>query len=492
MEGVSIEFDAADPGYPTAAILVEGGDLTIRKCELRSTGTVAAHPLAAALRVIGKSGGAGARPAPIRLEASFLERTPNSIRGEGPIELIAVDCTFVAAQTAFRIENRWGAAPASLRLAHVSIAAGESPVFRIRDAVAAIRLDDSAVAPLGARAADLIDIDTARTLDWLGRSNIYARIHNYLQVSDSSGGETIDRLDLWERTGSSAQGGGVSCFGPQNMDLARGSIGIWRSGRARRLSDRAAGRSRLRYRRKNRTGRPDCRARGPKRSNDSATGALSATAQDAIKMPKDPGPPQGSEVSPANSVVAMKGEPAPPDRVDVQGDAPPAPMPPMPPMNTSARSSAETPPNSGESIATPKTQTGESSDRQEFRRPPRARRRRLETGDDRGRERSSQSSGAAAYRRAGSNGRSVRGGVSRAGARVERSSSPPAPRLSCRRMRSTRAPAAGSSPRRGRTEIADRRSAAEPREPPPKPRRSVPRSLRSNPGHHCTWKASTL
>jgi hypothetical protein len=91
-----------------------------------------------------------------------------------------------------------GVVPARLGMSHVSIQAGDGPVFRLVGAAATIRLDDSVIAPPFDTGATLVACDAPDRLNWLGRGNLYAAITTYLQPDGGfPGTQPIRGLANW-------------------------------------------------------------------------------------------------------------------------------------------------------------------------------------------------------------------------------------------------------------------------------------------------------
>ncbi len=104
---------------------------------------------------------------------------------DGPAEVVLRDCTMAAAEPAVWFDNPRGAAvPAELRLQHVSLLAGDGPVFRFDGTAPRVWIDDSVVAPARDVGATLVATDRPDLLDWRGRANLYAGIGTFLQPAD--------------------------------------------------------------------------------------------------------------------------------------------------------------------------------------------------------------------------------------------------------------------------------------------------------------------
>src|SRR5206468_3125332 len=80
-----------------------------------------------------------------------------------------------------------------VRLRHVSLIAGDGPVFRFEGPAPRVWVDDSAIAPARDSLATLIAADDPEGVDWRGRGNLYGRVATYLQPTGQRNGREIVR-----------------------------------------------------------------------------------------------------------------------------------------------------------------------------------------------------------------------------------------------------------------------------------------------------------
>lgn len=202
LEGLEFLLDPGDGGATQSAIVADGTDLTVRRCLFRMTGlrTSPGRRAAIHLRTPFEAQRPGDRPAPAVIEESFFDQGQIAIWAQGPADVQVRDCAFGPAAPTIWLDN--SAAPAfvnaRLWLRHISVLADDGPVLRLARTAATIRLDDSVVAPPREGATTLIMTDAPDRIDWLGRSNLYARIDTYLLPSfDLLSATAIRRFDLW-------------------------------------------------------------------------------------------------------------------------------------------------------------------------------------------------------------------------------------------------------------------------------------------------------
>ena len=178
-----------------AAIRIEGGEVSIRRCGFRTVASSLARSKPAAILIKPAPRGSGSAPwggergASLVVDASDFDGGQAGILASGLVDVSVRDCTFgpaPAALATFWSENpEGGAVPAEFRLAHVSVLAGPGPVFRFGGTAPRVRVFDSAFAPPAgpplAPPATLVAIDVPDRLDWRGAGNLYGRIAVYLR-----------------------------------------------------------------------------------------------------------------------------------------------------------------------------------------------------------------------------------------------------------------------------------------------------------------------
>jgi serine/threonine-protein kinase len=196
LEGIEFRLDAATE---LAAVAVETVDLTVRRCTFRRIGPIssAGPPVAIDIQA-GTPVAASERPLLTAVAESLFDGA--GIRVRGPADVGLRDCMFAGAEPPVWLDNAGAAVavPARLRMSHLSILAGDGPVFRVANTAATLRLDDSVIAPPSERAATLIATDDPDRLDWMGRGNLYAAIETYLQpVRGASDRPAIRRFGAW-------------------------------------------------------------------------------------------------------------------------------------------------------------------------------------------------------------------------------------------------------------------------------------------------------
>ena len=134
------------------------------------------------------------------------------VRAAGPADLLMRDCTLAASDPAVWLDNgRAGAAVAAdLRLRHLSVLAGDAPVFRFEKTDARVWLDDSVIAAAGEVEATLVATDRPDALAWRGRGNLYARVGVYLLPTDAPLGREAVRDPLrWRETADGVRESGT-------------------------------------------------------------------------------------------------------------------------------------------------------------------------------------------------------------------------------------------------------------------------------------------
>jgi serine/threonine-protein kinase len=197
-----LEFLLEPDGRDETLLAVEAGgtDLTIQRCWFRRKGPGAAPDRIVHARFRGPvpSTSADGRPAPVVIRDTFFDEARTAVSVQGRADLQFRDCLFAPARTIVWIDNSDLNQRVRVGLTHVSILAGEGPVFRLTGADATIRLDDSVIAPPFETGATLVAADTPERVDWLGRGNRYAGVTTYFQPTRvTPDAPAIQRFDAW-------------------------------------------------------------------------------------------------------------------------------------------------------------------------------------------------------------------------------------------------------------------------------------------------------
>jgi serine/threonine-protein kinase len=205
LEGLDLALDPSDRDEPLAAIRSEDTELTVRRCVFRHSSGHNRPGRDAALNV--RTSGAavvgGDRPPVVIADACHFDGDQVGVLGNGPVDVQLRDCTFGGTEPAVWLDNGKAAnpVPSQLRLRHVSILAGEGPVFRFDGSAPRVGIEDSVVAPPRDTEAVLVATDSQETLDWRGRSNLYARIGVFLQSTGASSGfPPVREFGRWSET----------------------------------------------------------------------------------------------------------------------------------------------------------------------------------------------------------------------------------------------------------------------------------------------------
>ena len=125
--------------------------MTIRRCLFRRVGPSAGRGRTAALHVRSttrRPAGEGRR-ASVVADACHFDAGQVGVLADGPVDVLLRDCTLAADGPAFWFDHGAAAGPvvADLSLHHVSILAGEGPVFRFEGTAPRVVVEDSAIAP---------------------------------------------------------------------------------------------------------------------------------------------------------------------------------------------------------------------------------------------------------------------------------------------------------------------------------------------------------
>jgi hypothetical protein len=199
LEGLEFVVPAPVESGEVVGLALENTDLTVRRCLFRqeSDGTSPARGFA--LRVRNPQTNDG-RPPPIVVQDSHFGRDLVAVRASGPIDIQFRQCTLGPGNPSFWFENDPNSPPlpARLGLSRVSVLAGDAPIIRAIRCPLTVRAEDSIFAPPQDFTATLVETDLPDRLEWLGRSDLYARIKTYLQpILGASQGLSVDQFDRW-------------------------------------------------------------------------------------------------------------------------------------------------------------------------------------------------------------------------------------------------------------------------------------------------------
>lgn len=221
LEGLEFAVDPGDREGSLAAVFAEDADLTIRRCLFRRIGPPLAGGRVAALHLLAHPrADLEDRPSPTRIVASHFDGGQTGIQARGPAAIDVVDTTFGPDGTAvsFDQESSLNAGLARLGLRHVSIMAGDGPVFRFVRTPAVVRIDDSVVSSTGTGRPVLVATDDPDRLDWLGRGNLYGALDTYLLPTRTlTGRDPIRAFDEWSDGPS----------GPRETDSVADDAPVW-------------------------------------------------------------------------------------------------------------------------------------------------------------------------------------------------------------------------------------------------------------------------
>ncbi|SIO13037.1 serine/threonine protein kinase [Singulisphaera sp. GP187] len=204
LEGLVFILEPGDREDSLAAVRTQDTELTVRRCLFRRRGERLWWGRLAALEARG-NWSSSERPSAVTMSGCHFDGGQVGVLASGPADITLRDCTMAGTDPAVWFENGKASRPvqAELRLQHVSIAAGEGPIFRFEGTAPRIRIDDSLMAPARDGEATLVSTDNPANLDWRGRSNLYSRIGIFLQPTGSRPPrEPIRDWSTWE--GSSA------------------------------------------------------------------------------------------------------------------------------------------------------------------------------------------------------------------------------------------------------------------------------------------------
>jgi serine/threonine-protein kinase len=223
IEGLTFELDRESPDDIATAISAEDSELTVRGCLFRQI-VVRPGRNRAAVRVrdLKTTPATGDRSPRFFADSCHFDGGQIGIVAEGPADILLRDCTLGPGTPAIWIDNsRTGVpVPAEVRLRHSSLMAGPGPVFEIEGAVARVMVDDCVIAPAGNAQPTLVAVDYPRNLIWRGRSNLYSRIHAYMEPTQNvEGAERVDEFSRWKETPSEVR----------EVDTIVASAPVWKS-----------------------------------------------------------------------------------------------------------------------------------------------------------------------------------------------------------------------------------------------------------------------
>ncbi len=211
LDGLEFVIDAGNLPGPLAAVRGENTELTFLRCAFRRPGAFAGQGLDSAStrsaaidsRSTPPSEHRGDRPAALSIDRCHFDAGQVAVRTSGPADVTLRDCWLAASSPAIWCDNSAASAPvaADLRLRHLSVLAGEAPVFRFDRTDARVWLDDSVIAAAGEGESTLVATDRPDSLSWRGRGNLYARVGVYLASTLAPPGREAVRDPLrWRET----------------------------------------------------------------------------------------------------------------------------------------------------------------------------------------------------------------------------------------------------------------------------------------------------
>jgi len=347
LEGLEFVLDTGDREAALASVRSEDTELTVRRCRFHGQGERTLRSPVAALHVRATASATGDRPSAVTIDACHFDGANVGVLAQGPVEIQLRDCTLGGDRPVVWLDNGRTppGAPPELRLRHVSLMAGEGPVFRFEGPAPRVWVDDSVIAPAQGSEATLIAADDPDGLDWRGRGNLYGRIGVYLQpAAERPLRDPVRKFADWAETASLTRETGSTATQDQvwsetNLEQVLAQEGL-NPGRVFRLAA-------------TQPGNPDVGARlrqGP-------FAVLTPAVKLATNLPdgrreREPRPPSGVDLAPSKTpdaavpaAVAEPGEPAPTPMPDPDESAPmprvrmPE-MPEMPVMPPSGRDGA--------------------------------------------------------------------------------------------------------------------------------------------------------
>ncbi len=223
IEGLAFELDREGPEAQVAAISAEDTELTIRGCLFRQSSLRTGRNRAALrIRAQNTAFASGDRPPAVFADSCHFDGGQVGIVAEGPADILLRDCTMGPGSPSIWIDDSKaaGPVPVDIHVWHSSLMAGAGPVFEVEGALARILVEDCVIAPAGNALATLVAIDSPRNLTWRGRTNLYGRMHTYLEpMQKGEAAETIDDFGHWRNTPSEVR----------EVDTALANTSVWRS-----------------------------------------------------------------------------------------------------------------------------------------------------------------------------------------------------------------------------------------------------------------------
>jgi serine/threonine-protein kinase len=140
------------------------------------------------------------RRAVVRLEATHFGALVGGFRSKGGIEARLSDCTFGPGAPVASVEdaNAASSSEADLVVTHISVLAGQNPVFRFHNATVRVTFERNIVGGVAREPSTLIQADDKSQLSWRGRANLYAHLGPYFQpFGEQPTAPVVRSLDSW-------------------------------------------------------------------------------------------------------------------------------------------------------------------------------------------------------------------------------------------------------------------------------------------------------
>jgi len=199
LDGLTFVLEPGEGDASVSAVRAQDTELVVKRCQFRRRGDRLWWGRLAALEVKGTL--TAERPAAVRVDSTHFDGDQVGVLAAGPADIALRDCTSAGADPLVWLDNGRSPSivPAQLRLQHVSVLAGETPIFRFERTATRVRVDDSIFTSARLGEATLVSADSPADLDWQGRANLYSRIGIFLQAAGStSARETIRDWSRWE------------------------------------------------------------------------------------------------------------------------------------------------------------------------------------------------------------------------------------------------------------------------------------------------------
>jgi serine/threonine-protein kinase len=205
LEGLEFVLETGDREAGLAAVRIEDTELTVRRCRFHAQGERTSRSPVATLEVHATAKAPGDRAPAVTIDACHFDGVSVGVLAQGPVEIQLRDCTLGGGRPLVWLDNGKmpSSAPPELRLRHVSVMAGEGPVFRFEGPAPRVWVDDSVIAPAQGTEGTLVAADDPDGLDWRGRGNLYGRIGVYLQSSaERPRHDPVRKFADWAETAS--------------------------------------------------------------------------------------------------------------------------------------------------------------------------------------------------------------------------------------------------------------------------------------------------